>query len=60
MSKLLVLTSISGWNATLDEAIVPFCGTGKFCSEKFQRTRALDFLVLILAGEDEFSKILVA
>lgn len=57
LNKLYVLTSTSGWNATLDEAIVSFTGAGVFPSEKFQHTRALDVLVLSLADEDEFSKI---
>lgn len=57
LNKLFVLTSTSGWNATLDEAIVSFSGAGVFPSSKFQRTRALDVLVLSLADEEEFAKI---
>ncbi|WPK24903.1 hypothetical protein PUMCH_002202 [Australozyma saopauloensis] len=57
LNKLFVLTSTSGWNATLDEAITSFGGAGVFPAQKFQRTRALDVLVLSLADEDEFAKI---
>lgn len=57
LSRLFVLTSTSGWNETLDTAIVSFAGTGHFPLKKFQKTRALDVLVLSLADPKEFKKI---
>lgn len=59
LRKLFVLTSTSGWNETLDEAIVLFAGCGTFPASKFQHTRALDVLVLSLADPIEFEKIAV-
>jgi len=57
LNKSFVLTSTSGWNALLDAAIVSFTGTDTFPSKKFQRTRALDVLVLSLSDPEEFKKI---
>lgn len=57
LNKLYILTSTSGWNTTLDDAIVSFCGAGVFPSHKFQKTKALDVLVLSLADDNEFAKI---
>lgn len=57
LTKTFVLTSTSGWNDLLDKAIVAFAGAGTFPTQKFQRTRALDVLVLSLADPHEFKKI---
>lgn len=57
LSKSFVLTSTSGWNGLLDDAITSFAGCGVFPEVKFQRTRALDVLVLSLADPVEFEKI---
>lgn len=57
IGKLLVLTSTSGWNDLLDDAITRFAGCGVFPEEKFHRTKALDVLVTNLADAAEFSKI---
>lgn len=57
LHKLFVLTSTSGWIATLDQAITTFAGSGTFPSKKFNPTRALDVLVLSLADPAEFNKI---
>lgn len=57
LGRSFVLTSTSGWNQLLDDAITRFAGSGKFPHEKFQSTRALDVLVLSLSDEKEFAKI---
>lgn len=57
LGKSFVLTSTSGWNKLLDDAISHFAGCGKFPHEKFQPTQALDVLVLSLSNENEFAKI---
>lgn len=57
LTKSFVMTSTSGWNDTLDEAIVKFAGADTFPSKKFNRTRALDVLVLKLSDPTEFKKI---
>lgn len=57
LTKSFVLTSTSGWNDLLDKGIVDFAGAGTFPSGKFQRTRALDVLVLSLSDPEEFKKI---
>lgn len=57
LNKLFVLTSTSGWNQLLDDAITSFAGCGAFPSHKFQKTRALDVSVLSLADPREFKKI---
>lgn len=58
LSKSFVLTSTSGWNNILDKAIVSFSGTDAFPTRKFQKTRALDVLVLNLSDPQEFKKII--
>lgn len=55
--KLFVLTSTSGWLPLLDDAITKVAGAGTFPYEKFQKTRALDVLVLNLSDASEFLKI---
>lgn len=57
VQRLFVLTSTSGWLPLLDEAITKFAGAGHFPYEKFQKSRALDVLVLNLSDDSEFSKI---
>ncbi|GEQ72467.1 hypothetical protein JCM33374_g6154 [Metschnikowia sp. JCM 33374] len=57
LNKSFVLTSTSGWNSILDEAITAFAGSGVFPASKFQHTRALDVSVLSLADASEFKKI---
>lgn len=57
LSKSFVLTSTSGWNELLDKAIVSFSGADTFPTKKFQKTRALDVLVLNLSDPQEFKKI---
>lgn len=57
LTKSFVLTSTSGWNDLLDQGIIDFAGAGTFPTKKFQRTRALDVLVLSLSDPEEFMKI---
>lgn len=55
--RLFVLTSTSGWLPLLDDAITRFAGSGHFPFEKFQKSRALNVLVLNLSDASEYSKI---
>lgn len=57
LTKSFVLTSTSSWNETLDKAIVSFAGGDFFPTKKFQKTCALDVLVLSLSDPAEFRKI---
>lgn len=57
LTKLFVLTSTSGWLPLLDQALTAFAGSGVFPSAKFYPSKALDVLVLSLADEAEFNKI---
>ncbi|KAM9895165.1 hypothetical protein OXX79_008254 [Metschnikowia pulcherrima] len=57
LNKSFILTSTSGWNTLLDNAITSFAGSGTFPKEKFVHTRALDVSVLSLADASEFKKI---
>lgn len=54
---LAVLTSTSGWNALLDEAIVKFGGSGTFPAQRFVKTSALDVGVLALSDTVHFAVI---
>lgn len=55
--KLFVLTSGSGWNPLLDQAIVDFFGCGTFPQTRFQKTQALDIEILSLNDKANFEAV---
>lgn len=56
-NRLIIITSTEGWVKLLDDAITRFAGVGSFPYLKFQKTAALDVLVLNLSDPQEFLQI---